>query len=218
LLMLIALAGASERPQVSLTTALPLVWGEGDTADILQGRSGRSETLKRLDGRFDIRPIDMVSSKTLGRDIAILAQPRRLSPLELVAFDKWVRRGGRAMIFADPELLGSSSYPLGDNRRAPPVTLLDPLFKHWGVDLGDSDKVVRTATYGRTKVAFAGAASWTFGANCTAIISEAIECRIGKGRAIMIGDADMLDARLWQEQGADNPTWIAAQLDRLASR
>jgi hypothetical protein len=216
--MLVALSGAADRPRVTLMTALPLVWGEGDTADILQGRSGRSETLKRLDVQFDIRAIDLVSAKTLGRDIAILAQPRRLSPIELVAFDKWVRRGGRAMVFADPELLGSSSYPLGDNRRAPPVMLLDPLFKHWGVELGDSDKVVRTATQGGTKVAFAGAASWTFGANCAAIIPEAIECRIGKGRVILIGDADMLDARLWREQRADNPTWIASQLDRLVQR
>lgn len=198
-------------------TALPLVWGEGDTADILQGRSRRSETLKRLDARFDVRAIDMVSAKTLRHDIAILAQPRRLSSRELVTFDKWVRRGGRAMIFADPELLGSSNYPLGDNRRAPPVTLLDPLFKHWGVDLGDSDKVIRTVTVGGTKVAFAGAASWTFGSNCAAIIPEAIDCRIGKGRVILVGDADILDARLWQEQGADNPTWIAAQLDRLTA-
>jgi ABC-type uncharacterized transport system involved in gliding motility auxiliary subunit len=218
LLIFVALAGAGERPRISLMTALPLVWGEGETADILQGRSGRSETLKRLDPRFDIRPIDVISAKTLGRDIAVIAQPRRLSPLELVAFDKWVRRGGRAMIFADPELLGSSSYPLGDNRRAPPVTLLDPLFKHWGIDLGDSDRVIRTATYGGVKVAFAGAASWTFGNNCTVLVPEAIDCRIGKGRVILVGDADMLDARLWQEQGADNPAWIANQLDRLIRR
>jgi ABC-type uncharacterized transport system involved in gliding motility auxiliary subunit len=215
--MLFALTGATERPRVTLMTSLPLVWGEGNTTDILQGLSGRSETLKRLDARFDIRAIDMIFIKTLGRDIAILAQPRRLSPLELVAFDKWVRRGGRAMIFADPELLGSSSYPLGDNRRAPPVTLLDPLFKHWGIYLGDSDKVIRTPTYGGAKVAFAGAASWTFGINCTAIVPESIECRIGKGRVILVGDADMLDARLWREQGADNPAWIAAQLDRLTA-
>lgn len=216
--MLVALVGTSERPRLTLMTALPLVWGEGGTADILLGRSGRSETLKRLDPLFDIRPIDVISAKALGRDIAVIAQPRRLSPLELVAFDKWVRRGGRAMIFADPELLGSSSYPLGDNRRAPPVTLLDPLFKHWGIDLGDSDRVIRTATYGAVKVAFAGAASWAFGKNCIAIIPEAIDCRIGKGRVILVGDADMLDARLWQEQGADNPAWIANQLDRLIRR
>lgn len=213
--MLFALTGANDRPQVTLMTALPLVWGEGQPADILQGRSMRSETLKRLDARFDIRSIDMVSTKTLGRNVAILAQPRRLSPLELVAFDKWVRRGGRTMIFADPALLGSSSYPLGDNRRAPPVTLLGPLLNHWGIDLGDSDNVIRATTYGGIKVAFAGAASWTFGSNCTAIIPEAIECRIGKGRVILVGDADMLDARLWQEHGADNPAWIVTQLDRL---
>jgi hypothetical protein len=194
---------------------LPLLWGEGDPSDILQGRSGRSETLRRLDVQFDIRAIDIVSARTVRDSVAFLAQPRRLSPLELVAFDKWIRGGGRAMIFADPDLLGSSIYPLADSRRAPPVTLLDPLFKHWGIDLGDSDKVVRTITYGGTKIVFAGAAPWKFGTNCTAIIREAIDCRIGKGRVILVSDADMLDARLWQEQGGDNPAWIATQMNRL---
>lgn len=216
MLLLVALTGAGEPPNVTLFTALPLIWGEGSAADILQGRSGRSDTLKQLDGRFDVRAIDIVSAKTLGRDVAILAQPRLMSPLELIAFDKWVRRGGRAMIFADPELLWSSNFSMGDNRRAPPVTLLDPLFKHWGIELGDSDKVVRTITVDGIKIAFAGAAAWRHRSNCTVIIAEAIDCRIGKGRVVLISDADMLDARLWRHEGADNPAWIATLINRLS--
>ena len=122
------------------------------------------------------------------------------------------------MVFADPELLGSSNYSLGDNRRAPSVTLLDPLFKHWGTILSDSDKLVRTVTEDGVKIAFAGAGSWKFGHNCKAIIPEVVDCRIGKGRVILIGDSDILDARLWQEQRTGNPAWIAIQIDRLTGK
>ena len=108
--------------------------------------------------------------------------------------------------------------PVGDNRRAPPVTLLDPLFRHWGIALGDSDNRVRTKLIESSNVAMAGSGTWQFGPNCSAIIPEVIDCRIGKGRAILIGDADMLDARLWREQKADNVAWIASQLTKLASR
>ncbi len=199
-------------------TALPLIWGEGDASDILQNRSARSDTLVWLDRNFDINPVDIISMGALGRDVLVLAQPRRLVPGELVALDKWLRRGGQVMIFADPELLGSSRLAVGDNRRAPPVTLLDPLFRHWGIALGDSDNRVRTMLIESSNVAMAGSGTWQFGSNCSAITPEVIDCRIGKGRAMLIGDADMLDARLWREQKADNVAWIASQLTKLASR
>jgi hypothetical protein len=209
------LIGAAERPRVSLLTALPLVWGEGDAADILNGRSQRSATLTALDGQFDIRPIDTVSAETLGRDIAIIAQPRRLTPHELVVLDAWVRGGGRVMIFADPELVWPSRYPRGDTRRPPPVTLLDPLFKHWRVTLGDSDHGQRLAKAANLTIATAAAGAWKAPKTCAAPDPLVLDCRIGRGRAILIGDADMLDERLWRDAQADNPTWIAGQLRTL---
>jgi hypothetical protein len=198
-------------------TALPLVWGEGDAADIVQGRSGRSETLKIIDKHFDVRAIDTLSSETLGHDIAFIAQPRRLTPTELVDFDKWVRRGGRAMIFADPELMWPSRYPLGDNRRAPPVELLDPLFAHWGVALGDSDRAARMVSINDVSVALLAAGAWTGSASCTTVVPEVIDCRIGKGRVLLVGDADLLDARLWASNAAANPAWIVDQLQSLGT-
>lgn len=207
--------GAADRPQIGLMTALPLVWGEGGPSDILAGRSARSATLGILDKHFDVRPIDTLSAATLGSAPAIIAQPRRLTPNELVALDKWVRRGGRAMIFADPELLWPSSYAPGDNRRAPPVTLLDPLFAHWGVSLGDSDGLATTVSDGGRTVAMLAAGRWTGSRRCRAIDPKMIDCRIEAGRVLLIGDADMLDARFWQSRGGDNAEWIAAQLKSL---
>lgn len=209
------LLSAAERPRIAILTALPLIWGEGDATELLNGGTGRSATLKALDGEFSIRAIDTLSVKTLGQDIVVIAQPRRFAPEELVAFDRWLRKGGRALIFADPELVWPSRYAPGDVRRAPPVTLLDPLFKHWGVVLGDSDRGETMAQAGALKIATASAGSWAGSKRCSAPDPLVLDCRIGKGRVILVGDADMLDERLWQRVGADNPAWIATQLRAL---
>jgi ABC-type uncharacterized transport system len=211
----VALIGANARPHVTLMTALPLVWGEGDAADILAGRAARSETLKALEARFDIRPVDTLSASTLGRDVAIIAQPRRLTPKELVAFDKWVRAGGRAMIFADPELIWPSRYPPGDRRRAPPVTLLDPLFAHWGIVLGDSDRDEQRLEIDDRPVVLLAAGRWSAPSICSGSGTHVLDCRIGKGRVVLVGDADLLDARLWQAANVSNPAWLAEQLSLL---
>ena len=213
--MAFVLTGADQRPRVTLMTALPLVWGEGDAADIVQGRTGRSDTLKRLERTFDVRAIDTLSAATLGRDVAIIAQPRRLTPTELVVFDKWVRGGGRAMIFADPELVWPSRYPPGDNRRAPPVELLDPLFTHWGIALGDSDRQERVVLIDNVAVRLLAAGAWTGPKTCAAVVPEMLDCRIGKGRVLLVGDADLLDARLWAGREADNAGWVVDQLQML---
>ena len=213
--MAFVLTGADQRPRVTLMTALPLVWGEGDAADIVQGRTGRSETLKRLERTFDVRAIDTLSATTLGRNVAIVAQPRRLTPTELVAFDKWVRSGGRVMIFADPELVWPSRYPPGDNRRAPPVELLDPLLTHWGIALGDSDRQERVISVNNVAVRLLAAGAWTGPKTCTVVVPEMLDCRIGKGRVLLVGDADLLDARLWAGREADNAGWVVDQLQML---
>jgi hypothetical protein len=196
-------------------TALPLNWGEGTPADVLAGRSSKSETLRIIETQFDVRAIDTISAKTLGRDIAVIAQPRRLTPQELVAFDKWLLGGGRAMIFADPELVWPSSYALGDSRRAPPVTLLDPLFAHWGVTLGDSDRQERIVLINNVPVKLLAAGAWQGPKTCTVLTPEVLDCRIGRGRVLLVGDADMLDARLWAATDADNVAWILDQLKML---
>ena len=217
LILVSGVAGRSEaRPHATLLTALPLFWGEGDARDVLAGRAARSPTLKAIDADVDIRAIDVLSDEALARDVAILAQPRRLTPRELVTFDAWVRRGGRALIFADPDLLWPSRYPAGDTRRAPPVTLLDPLFAHWKIALGDADHDVRIVTADGARIAVASAGRWTGPKSCAASAPEMLDCRIGKGRVILVGDADLLDARLWTQEGTDTPAWIAGRTRDLA--
>ncbi len=215
LLLAVLLTGATDRPHASLLTSLPLMWGEGDPSDILAGRVKRSDTLTRIEASIDLRAIDTVTAATLGSDIAMIAQPRRLTPRELANFDAWLRSGGRAMIFADPELVWPSAYPPGDRRRAPPVTLLDPLFAHWGVMLGDSDHAEhRIWVHGAYLTLLAGG-TWTGPAGCSGTGTYVLDCPIGKGRVLLVGDADVLDKRLWHARNADNPAWIVRQLQML---
>jgi ABC-type uncharacterized transport system len=174
-------AAAAPLPRVTLFTALPLMWGEGDPVDILSGRAKRSAILDGL----DVRAIDTVTAVSLGSDVLVVAQPRAMMPEELVALDDWVRRGGRAAIFADPLLKWPSRYALGDPRRAPPVTLLDPLLAHWGVTLEPGPDGT-----GQWNIPAKGAGA------CTPVDAVTIDCRVGKGRALLVADADLLDARV----------------------
>jgi hypothetical protein len=214
---LLLLVGANGRPQATLLTDLPLVWGEGTPADVLAGRAARSPTLEAIEARIDVEPIDTLSAATLGRKVAIVAQPRRLSPGELVAFDSWVRAGGRALIFADPDLRWPSNHPPGDPRRAPQVTLLDPLLAHWGLELGASDGRAVVRTIGAHRVAVLAAGVWRAPSACKARAPEVVECGVGKGRVVLVGDADLLDARFAESWRASTDRWVIDELLALSS-
>ncbi len=192
-------ASQAARPIYAIVTSLPLFWGEGGFGDAVGGKDQRAPFIQQLSENADVRPIDAIASKALGGvTTLILAQPRLLAPEELVEIDRWVRAGGQVIAFADPLLDWPSDLPIGDARRAPPVTLLDPLFSHWGLALeGGTDGASVERMLGATAVTTTGAGRWAAtGNNCTVAPDGFIaQCRIGKGRATFVADADVLDGR-----------------------
>lgn len=194
-------------------TSLPLVWGEGGLGDIL-AQGDKSPALTLVESLAPVDPVDVIDVNTLSRHRALmLAQPRRLAPQELVALDSWVRSGGRLLMFADPMLVWPSNYPLGDNRRPVPVSLLDPLLDHWGLKLGNaqaggvSERIV--AVRG-AKVVTMRPGSWSrLGPSCRKDGIVAM-CRIGRGRVIAVADADWLDARIWPSPDSANASALKA--------
>jgi ABC-type uncharacterized transport system involved in gliding motility auxiliary subunit len=207
-------------PAVQIMTALPLFWGEGGPADIIQGASARAPVIAALEAQFKVAAIDVADAPTLSAaPLLILAQPTALRPEELVAIDNWVRGGGQALIFADPALMWPSTFPIADPRHPPVQSLLGPLLAHWGLSLGAPERgqtIVRVATMNGKPVSLAGAGRWSSTGPCQ-IENDALTatCRIGQGRVLLVADADMFDARLWAESGVDNRAVIVSLLTQL---
>ena len=192
-------------PRVGMVTALPLFWREGITPGEAVWGGARASPLV---GLLAARPVDEISGETLAAvDELIVAQPRLLHPEELVALDQWIRAGGRVSIFADPLLLWPSRLPLGDRRRPPVTSLLDPLLAHWGlrlerVNAGEEGLQRRMLSTGHVLI-LAGASRFTLvnggdGSVCGLREQGLIAmCRVGRGAARLVADADLLDDRLW---------------------
>jgi len=217
---------AGPKPDLLLMTALPIIWGEKGAFD---PQSRPALAYRAIQDAFDVRPLDVLDANSLKTGgLLLLAQPRWLAPAELVALDDWVRAGGRALILTDPRLDWPSTLPLGDIRRPPPVGLLKPLLDHWGLRL-DAGPVglVRLVQGRRLVLRHPGRLSATT-PDCRLDGAEIAFCRIGRGRAVVIADADLLHDDLWAAAGADggtrlrrladNPLVIAETLDRLAGR
>lgn len=220
---------AGERPALLLMTGLPIIWGEAGPFDPASRPAAAYQALQR---EFRIRPLDVIAPETLGRDqLMLLAQPRALTPAELVALDGWVRSGGRVLILTDPALSWPSRLPLGDVRRPPAIGLLGPLLDHWGLRL----EAVQGAAQGPRQVRSGGAprrlmlgTAGRFVATkpqCRTAADWLADCRIGRGRALLVADADLMGDGLWvapvtagaerHARLADNPIVLADWLDTL---
>ncbi len=174
---------------------------------MLEQEDQRAPFIVALAERHGVAPIDLVDAQALSnRDLLIVAQPRGLDGLEKVTLDGWVRKGGHVLIFADPELVWPSSYPLGDPRRAPPVDLLAQLTGHWGLRLVPDQGRADVAHVNGSAVAVDRSGYWeSTGPACKVLPGGLVaDCAFGSGRAVLVGDADLLDGRLWDEAGIDN--------------
>jgi hypothetical protein len=222
---------SAEKHDVMMLTALPLVWGESGPLDPASRPAASYEALRE---EFSIRPLDTLDAHSLATGkVLLLAQPRALTPSELVALDSWIRRGGRALILTDPLLMWPSELPLGDIRRAPAIGLLGPLLNHWGLEMVEPAKpsvVVEEVPASGMKRRLAMFAPGRFiaeGSACSVGNAASLaRCRLGTGRAILLADADMMHDRLWVGPGrdgirrhariSDNPLLVADWLDELA--
>lgn len=114
--------------RIALLSSVPLQWGDADIAAIAQGKGQPDPLIARLSDAGTISFVDSVAQIQAGRpDIALLIQPRALSPDEMVRLDKWVRAGGRLLLFADPALQWPSERKIGDPERPLFTSLLSPL-------------------------------------------------------------------------------------------
>ena len=213
-------AVVARKPALAVLTSLPLLFGERFTLD-----EGGSPALARLEARYRIVSVAIADAASLKRQRLLLMAHPRAQPAEvLVDLDAWVRRGGRVVLLADPKLDWHSERPLGDRLRPPPDFADTGLLAHWGLRLdGPIVDGPRTATSGGFTVLTASPGMLTSDSpRCDVEPGGLVaRCRIGRGAATVIADADFLNVA--GEGALDGPTehnldLLMAELSRVESR
>jgi len=215
------------RPVAVMLSGLPLRWGgAADLASMLDRGPADHPVLVQLDRAVDLRLVD--SLEALPPDARLLlAHPRALAPAELVRIDDHVRKGGEAILFADALSSWPPPYPLGDPRNPPITSLLTPLLDHWGVELAApaptdrGDVPIQLSREGPLLRLHSAGRFVRLPSTCRALGGGAVaECRIGAGRALIVGDADLLHESQWRSplawapwlRRADTMAWLPARL------
>ncbi len=205
---------ATGRPALLLLTSLPLVFGEEFTLD-----GGGSPTLKALETRYRVVPISVTSSRELAKGrLLLMAHPPAQTAENLVTLDRWVRGGGRVLLFADPMLEWPSKRPLGDPLRPPAMFMDTGLLAHWGLRLdAPLERGPQARNLGGQDVLTVSPG--TLSGKCAISPDRLVaRCRISEGRAIVIADADLLDTADLGSGAARNLDAVLGELALLASR
>lgn len=221
-------------PGVVLVTSLPItaMTGARSPAEVLNRAESPIIAVLRRTAAVD-QPAG-VSAATIGSaDVLLLAHPPALDPAALVAVDRYVRRGGRALVLADGLSSWGWAFPVGDPRNPPVTSLLTPLLSHWGLRLdapaGLATRQERVTDMGQRLLFFSAGrfVSVTPGACISAANAIIFRCRIGRGQVTLVADADFLAAALWQGRPGQtsavrwrsgNAGWISDEVARLSGR
>lgn len=202
----------AQRPELMLLTTLPIVFAERLTLD-----APPSPALEALQSRYRVVPISVAAASELAsRKLLLMAQPQAQPAEALVELDQWVRGGGRVLLLADPALEWPSERPPGDKLRAPAAFADTGLLGHWGLRLEPPEaRGPKQLNIGALRVVTAspGSLAGTCSIERYGLVAR---CRVGKGQATVVADADFLNV---EGPGAlDGPTEqnLAALLAELA--
>lgn len=201
-----------QRPPLMLVTSLPLIFPEEFGVDDVG-----SPTLEALETRYRVEPIGVTDAPSLsGGNLLLMAHPLAQPAEALVVLDRWVREGGRVLILADPSVEWPSDLPLGHSHRPPPYFADTGLLAHWGLRLDapdDPGPQERTVDGRQVRLGSPG----TLSGGCeTAGEGLVARCAIGRGRATVVADADLLQPRGASTGQIDsNLQFILAELERL---
>ena len=202
-----------ERPKLLLLTSLPLVFGEQ-----LSIETAGSPALKALQSCYRVVPISVTDPAELAKGrLLLMAHPLAQPAEDLVALDQWVRRGGRVLLLADPMLDWPSERALGDPLRPPPMFMDTGLLGHWGLRLDAPDtRSVQPRKLGGKDILTSSPGSLQ--GRCAISADRLVaRCRIGKGRATVVADADLLDTDRLGSGGKRNLDGLLAELASLAN-
>ena len=204
------------KPTLLLLTSLPLVFSEEFSLD-----AGGSPALEALAKRYKVAPISATSPADLARGrLLLMAQPLAQTAENLVVLDEWVRSGGRVLLLADPRLEWPSKRPLGDPLRPPAMFMDTGLLGHWGLRLDAPDELGPVRLGGGHNPVVYVSPGRLAARNPDCELSRAgivADCKIGSGRAVVVADADFINADLVEQYGTSSANQMAELLELLDS-
>ncbi len=199
-----------QRPRVVWLTSLPIGTLDSTSLRPDESQAERDSTedpiaLFLVRTTLDTQLLTIDAAALADADVLLLAHPPALDPAQLVAIDEWVRGGGRIVVLADGLSSWPPDWPLGDPRNAPVTSLLGPLLAHWGVDLDAPDRLAESRIVvrdsGQRLELLSPGRFRQRDSRCMLRAQGLIaECRIGRGHALLVADADLLAPQLWAGQ------------------
>lgn len=131
-----------KKPVVGILGSLPLEYGPGGIMAAMRGQSQPYLVLQQIKQFFEVKTLDASKPQEINEalNVLILAHPKDLSAQVKYAIDQYVLKGGHLIVFADPysETMAAMPNPMTGQPMPPggdQSSLLDDLFKAWGVEV-----------------------------------------------------------------------------------
>ena len=126
----------SDEPVVGLVSSLPLTGG----FDPMQTAVTEPWIItSQISDLFDLRDLDILEDEIDEEvDVLMLVHPKGATPRQLYAFEQYLFRGGRALVFIDPLAEADSATPPGGPMAGMPAdrsSNLEFLLGHWGLEM-----------------------------------------------------------------------------------
>lgn len=126
----------TDEPVVGAVSSLPLTGG----FDPVQTRVTEPWIItSQISDLFDFRDLDAIGDE-IGEevDVLLLVHPKAASERQLYAFEQYLFRGGRALVFIDPLAEADPATPPGGAMAGMPAdrsSNLEDLLGHWGLEM-----------------------------------------------------------------------------------
>ena len=155
------------QPKIGLITSLPVDGG------MIPGMGGMGGTptppwqiMDQMREFFEVERLDSdLDEISDDIDVLVLAQPDDLTPLAAYVVDQWVLRGGKAMLFIDPNF-ESANNPMAQSENSIENNPANKLLESWGLELetnvvaGDIEHAVRVNASMGTKPVISDYPAW----------------------------------------------------------
>ncbi len=124
-----------KKPKLAIVTSLPLDTGIGGMAAAMQGTAQPFAIYQELSQTYDTQMLDRAfTSIPADADVLMIVQPGTLTDEQNYAIDQFVLKGGRALVFVDPNSELAAGANGTDPSMSPPASSSLPrLFQAWGL-------------------------------------------------------------------------------------